>query len=120
MKSENPKIEWSVIGLKPCLKFTFKEALTGEDAKIAVAEWRQAFQSRMNSPIVLVWDCRQLKKYESAAKAKWTEALKELKPQIQTIWLVSESPLIRMGASMLALATSIPIKPVSSEGKISA
>jgi hypothetical protein len=118
MKSENPKIEWSSIAAKPCLKFTFNEMLTTEDAEVAVAEWKRAFQSKINGSIVLVWDCRKLKRYDSAAKAKWTETLKDLKSRIQTIWLISESPLIRMGASMLALATSIPVKPVSSESKI--
>ena len=59
-----------------------------------------------------------MKGYESAARAKWTDALKEMKPQIGTIWLISDSALIRMGASVMSMLSSINIKAISSESEI--
>jgi len=120
MKSENPRIEWSEKSGKQCLRFTFGEMLTGKEAEIAIAEWREAFESKTDESIVLIWDCRKMKGYESAARTKWTEALKKLKPQIDTIWLISDSTLIRMGASVMSMLSSINIQPVSSEGEIAA
>ena len=118
MKSENPRIEWSEKSEKQCLRFTFGEKLTAKEAEVAIAEWREAFQSKKDEPIILIWDCRKMKGYESAARTKWTEALKELKPQIDTIWLISDSTLIRMGASVMGMLSSINIQAVSPESEI--
>ena len=45
-------------------------------------------------------------------------ALKEMKPQIGKIWLISENTFIRMGGSIMAVFTSLDIKAVSSESEI--
>lgn len=118
MKSENPRIEWSEKSGRQCLKFTFGERLTAKDAEVAVEEWREAFRSKTEESIILIWDCRKMKGYESDARAKWTNALKEMKPRIDTIWLISDSTLIRMGASVMSMLSSLNIKPISSENEI--
>ncbi len=56
--------------------------------------------------------------YETGARTKWTEALNEMKSQIGKIWLISDSAFIRMGASVMAMFTSLEINPVSSESEI--
>jgi hypothetical protein len=118
MKSNNLSLEWLNKANKNCLKFTFKETLTMQDAEIAIDEWRKMFQAKGNEPIVLIWDCRKMKGYESDVRAKWTEALKEMKSGIDTIWLISESVMIRMGASIMGMVTSLKIKTAVSEADI--
>jgi hypothetical protein len=69
---------------------------------------------------MLIWDCRKMRAYDSAARTKWTEALNEMKSQISTIWLISESPIIRMGASVIGLLISLKIKAIASESQMAA
>ena len=111
-------IEWVTKSNKQWLKFTFKGALTIKDVEAAIVEWKEAFRSVGDGSINLIWDCRDMHGYDSAARIKWTDALKEMKPRIDKIWLVSGSSLIRMGASVIGLLTSINIKAVESEDKI--
>ena len=118
MNSKNPKIEWQKKENVDCLRFTFKGELTEKDAEVAVKEWRETFQSKPDTPIVVIWDCLKLNGYESGARNKWTEAIKEMKPQIARIWLITESNLIKMGASVIRLATSLNIKVIKSENEI--
>jgi hypothetical protein len=118
MNSDNPMIEWCKKTERNCLKFIFKEILTEQDATAAIAQWRQSFQTAKEKSIVLIWDCRKMKGYDSAARVKWTEALRQLKSRIETIWLISESPIVRMGASVIGLALSVKIKAIKSETDI--
>jgi len=118
MKCGNLNIDWIEKSGKPCLKFTFGQNLTEKDAGEAIVEWRKAFQSKMGQAIVLIWDCREMKGYESAARVNWQSALKEMKSQIDTIWLITESNFIKMGASVMSMFSSLEIKVVSSEDEI--
>jgi hypothetical protein len=118
MKSINPSLKWEQKSGKQCLKFVFDGKLTAQEAEIAILEWKEAFRSKADEPITLIWDCRKMESYENAARAKWTNALKELKPQIGAIWLISNSPLIRMGASVMGMLSSLNIKAVNAESEI--
>ncbi len=118
MKSENPRIEWSQRSGKQCLRFTFGERLTENEAEVAIREWRAAFQSKVDQSIILIWDCRKMKGYDSGARSKWTEALKEMKSQIGTIWLITDSTVIKMGASVMGMISSLNIKAVRAESEI--
>jgi hypothetical protein len=118
MKSENPRIEWVNKSGRRCLKFIFDKTLTADHAEVAITEWKEIFQSSEDESIILIWDCIKMQGYDSAARIRWTDALKDMKPRIDTIWLISESSLIRMGASVIALLSSLKIKTVDSENKI--
>lgn len=118
MKSENPRIVWSEKSGKQCLRFTFKRRLTAKEADVAIAEWREMFQSKAEQSIILIWDCKKMKGYDSAARVKWTEALEEMRSQIDTIWLITSSTVIRMGASVMGMFISLNIKAVRSESEI--
>ena len=96
----------------------FGEKLTANEARVAIEEWREAFASKIGQSVILIWDCRKMKGYESEARTIWTGALKEMKSQIATIWLISDSTIIKMGASVMGMLCSIKIKAVSSENDI--
>jgi hypothetical protein len=118
MEDVNPKIEWESKSGHRYLRFTFDERLTENEAETAITEWREAFQSKAGGKISLIWDCLKMKGYETGARHKWTAALKELKPRIERIWLISDSAFIRSGASVMAVFTSLNIKSVASENDI--
>ncbi len=114
----NLKIEWVRKNQKKYLKFTFNEKLTVEDASIAIEKWQSFFNESPNEKIILIWDCLKMTGYDSAARMKWQTALKEMKKQIDSIWLISSSSLIKMGASFMSVFSSYPINVVSSENEI--
>ena len=118
MTNKNPQIEWTKISGKHCLKFIFGEKLTAQEAEVAIAEWRKAFQSRMDESIILIWDCSKMIDYDNDARAQWIDAIKEMKSQIDTIWLISTSAFIRTGASVMSFFVNMQIKPVSCESEI--
>ena len=113
-----PKIEWHEKRGNSYLKFTFGEQLTERDAEFAILKWKRAFKEKNDQCIGLIWDCTNMKQYESGARQIWTNALFELKHQIGSIWLISDSTLIRMGASVMGMATSLHIKAVASESEV--
>ena len=115
-----PKVEWCSKTGGNHLRFTFGEKLTAQQAEEAVAHWQEAFAKRKDQCVSLIWDCRKMKAYESAARVIWTNALNEMKPQIGSIWLISNSTIIKMGASVMAMATSLHIKNVNSDSEVRA
>lgn len=114
----NPKIEWTEKGGKTCLKFIFQESFGTEDAKTAVQQWRDTLKQKPGERIVHIWDCLAMKDYEQQARTLWSETCKELGNQIDTIWVVTNSLLIKMGATVISVFTSLNIKVVSSEDDI--
>jgi hypothetical protein len=118
MNNENPRIEWSQKSGKDCLRFVFEEKLTAKEAEDAIGEWRKAFLSKGDKSIILIWDCRKMKRYDNDAKAKWTDAMKDMRSQIDSIWLISASAIIRLAASAMGMVSSLDIKAIRSESQI--
>ena len=118
MSGTGPEIEWCEKTGGNCLRFTFGETLTERDADFAINKWREAFYQRREQCVSLIWDCTSMKQYESGARKKWTNALFEMRPQIGSIWLISDSTIVRMGASVMSMATSLHIKTVRSESEV--
>ena len=75
-------------------------------------------QSSDAASIVLVWDCLRMKGYEKGARQLWTAALKKVKPRIESIWLVTNSTLIGMGAAVMSMMSGLSIKTVKSVEEI--
>lgn len=115
---KNLSVEWRKIGGLECLVFVFKGMLTYEEALRGVEEWKIAFASRSDQKITIVWHCLEMNNYEPMARNLWQKTLKEMGHQIGKIWLVSASPIINAGATLISLFTSYPIKAVRSEADI--
>ena len=118
MNNRNPIIEWSETSGKECLRFTFGENLTVDEALVAIAEWKNRFKEKADKPILIIWDCRKMRRYEQYARVKWIAALKEMKTDIKSIWLITDNLYIKFGASLMSTFTSIKINSVSSEDEI--
>ena len=115
---ENPEIEWIEKSGKTCLKFTFQGSFGEQEAKGAILKWREALSSKPQERVVHIWDCLAMKDYEQQARTMWSEACKDLKDQIDIIWVITGSMLIKMGATVISVFTSLNIKVVSSEDHI--
>ena len=118
MGNNKPKIEWSEVSGKKCLKFTFGINITSDEAGTAIEEWRNCFKKTNERPITIIWDCRKMKRYDLKAKDLWTDALIEMKPEIDTIKLITENLIVRLAAKIMGHVTKIPIKTVHSESEI--
>lgn len=115
---KNPALEWKKINNVDCLCFTFKGTLTHKDALVAIKEWKGIFDIKKNEKIILIWQCNEMKGYEPMARSAWQSTIKELKSQIEVIWLVSNSTIIQAGAKIMSLFTSYDIKYAKSEKDI--
>ena len=118
MSNKNPQIEWSEISGKECLRFTFGENFTADEAMIAIEDWKNCFKGKSDKPIILIWDCRKMRRYELGAKEQWTNALNEMKAEIDKIWLISDSIIVSLGALIMGHVSKIKIHSVNSESKI--
>jgi oligoendopeptidase F len=101
-----------------CLKFTFKDKLSEEDAKHAVNEWKDLLASSKEDKVNMVWDCLHMDNYENKALSIWQQALKESKERINKIWLVTDSKMLKAGAMLISAFTNLKIKVVKSHDKI--
>ena len=117
-QSNNPEIEWCQISDKECLKFTFQGTLTEINALDAIAQWKEMFSTRKDEKVIIIWQCLKMESYEPMARILWQNTLKELKNQIDTIWLVSDSIIIKAGAKIMSFFTTLNLKIVNSEEKI--
>ncbi|MBI5742094.1 MAG: hypothetical protein HZA16_15455 [Nitrospirae bacterium] len=114
----NPRVEWMQKSGQECLKFTFKGKFSEQMALMAISKWKEAFISKPGKKIVIVWDCLEMDGYETEARNKWQNALKSLKDQIDTVWLVTNSGFIKIGATLMSNFTSFKLKIVSSISEI--
>lgn len=112
------KIELYHLKDEECLKFIFKDKFKGKDAERSVVEWRDLFASLKGERIPLIWDCLEMTGYETKARTTWQQAMKELKNQIDCVWLVTNSKIIKAGAKLMSAFTKFTIKVVKSENEI--
>ena len=85
------EIKWVQINSKSYLKFTFNEYLEEKEALEGIDTWVQEFSSKPNARIPLIWDCTVMKGYDRQSRIHWQKKTKELKDQIDIIWLISNS-----------------------------
>lgn len=115
MENNTCLVEWYK-GSKttPCLKFTFTGKFDSRTAQNAIRDWRRLFSEKPNQKICIIWDATQMTSYEPQVRKVWQQELTRSKNQIDRVWLISGSGLIRMGASLLSAFTSISLKSVKS------
>ena len=112
------EIKWIEINSKPYLKFIFDEYLEEQQALDTIVQWRKEFNLHANSKISIIWDCSKMHGYNPQARIHWQNAIKELKSQTETIWLISSSLIIRTGANIISRFVGISINAIDSENKI--
>ena len=103
-----------------CLRFKFTGRLNAEDAELAVKEWKKLFENLGDEKLSLIWDCSEMKGFETKARNIWQQAMKDLNKNIDTVWLITTSSFIKAGAKLISTFTKFNMKVVKSEDEIKA
>lgn len=114
MSTDRVAVKWERRGSGQALEFEFPEELTLAAAEEALRTWRKELEAAGQERVTVVWDCRRMKGYDSQARKVWQDALQELKSRIGTVWMVSGSSFVRLGAMLMGKALSIEIRSVDS------
>lgn len=101
-----------------CLRFTFIDELKANDAEKAVEEWKKLFDNLGDEKLSVVWDCLQMTGFENKARVIWQKAMKDLKNNIDTVWLITNSNVIKAGAKLISTFTKFKMKVVKSQEEI--
>lgn len=101
------------------LTFRFPDYLTEHDARITIGQWKQLFEKYQDKPFILIWECSEMKDYDSMARVLWQECLKELKNQFELVYLVSASKMVKAGAVLMSTFSPYTLKNVNSIDEIS-
>jgi hypothetical protein len=104
-------IKWKTINSKKVYVFEFEDTLTGEAAEKAIEKWNSDWKF-LKGPVTIVWDCRNMTSYKPAAFNIWKKGLTNNKDKIAEIAVISNNPLINLGASSLGLFMRYKIKNI--------
>ncbi len=115
---ETTKIEVFEKNGKNYFKFIFNGRLESADADTAIIKWKEIFSETTDKKYIIIWDCLRMQGYGHEARVKWQAALSEMKNQIDYIWIITQSKMFKMGASVMTLLTDIKLKVVTSEEEI--
>ncbi len=115
---QNPEITCKDSAGVECIHFVFRGHFSEADAMVAVERWRALLVARPGKRLPHVWVCEEMTGYDGRARHLWTESMREFVHQIDDVWLVSTSPLIRLGAKLVTKFLPITLRPVWSEREI--
>lgn len=109
MSQKGVNVNW--VGNYEFLSFTFPAVLDKKSAEAAIKVWDREFALQPGETD-LIWDCTVMNDYDPVARMQWQKALTDHKKQIRTIYLISDSAMIRAAAKIFSLFVGVNIKPV--------
>lgn len=104
------------------LQFDFAGHLDEATALKAISVWREKLASLhpLDAKVDLIYNCTCMTGFDTAARKKWQETMKELQPRTNVIWIVSDNIFIIGAAKTMSLLTRYTIKSVESLDEIRA
>ena len=102
-------VQWQTIEGQPCLFVDFEGHLDREGAQERLEAIDAALAER-EGPIVMIWEASEMSGYDKDARTLWQEHLVRTKPRLKAIHLVTNSFVIRMGASVVSMFMRYPIR----------
>jgi hypothetical protein len=106
------------ISERDCVKIHFHGKFTKDEAVKASMQWKNFMKQINGDKKPVIFDCKQMTDYDPLARIVWQNTISELKSQIDSIWVVTDSKLIAAGASLLGLFSSLKIHTVNLESNI--
>jgi hypothetical protein len=103
---------------KNCLRLTITQKLNKQEAAQMCQEWKAFADSNKPAKHVVIINALDMTDYEPMSRVIFQETINELKTQIESIWVITNSKLISAGAALMGLFTSFKIKSVASESQI--
>ncbi|MFY0687874.1 MAG: hypothetical protein JXQ90_11945 [Cyclobacteriaceae bacterium] len=111
-KLAHKSVQWRSINHTEHLQFTFPSTFTVDDAVNFIEQSGSLLNYKED--VIMIWDCSQMRRYQPGSRELWQGFIKEHQSKISKIWLVSDSVMIRGGAKLIALFTSLDIVTVTS------
>lgn len=101
---------------KPFLQFDFQGHLDEPTAIKAINEWKKEVANLQpaNTKVNLIYNCILMTGFDTAARKKWQETMKELRPHTDVIWIVSDNIFIIGAAKTMGALTRYTIKSARS------
>ena len=101
---------WNVRREQEVVTCTFTGHLDEFDGRLSAAEFAKVVDETDSTSVI--FDVRGMKGYDKLARLAWQDVLKPRKAKIKSIDLIGGNTIVRMGASVMSLATGIPITVV--------
>lgn len=98
------------------IQFDFTGHLDEPAAVKAISEWRKELSNihTPNAKTDLIYNCISMTGFDTAARKRWQETMKELQPRTNVIWIVSDNIFIIGAAKTMSILTRYTIKSVKS------
>lgn len=109
MDAHSGTVGWEDIHGIRCIVCRFPDHLDGATAEQMAARMSTLLTGGGMRP-PMVWDARLMKSYDREAREAWQHALVRLKHHLGEIHLVTESPVVRLGATAISLVTGYEIR----------
>ena len=108
---------WLVVGGERRWVTTFDGYLGASEGERTAAELGRVLEAT-DEPVRLVWDCRAMTGYDTAAREVWQGVLKQHRASIAEVVLITENRLVRTGAFFLATFARLPLHTVSTLAEV--
>jgi hypothetical protein len=110
---------WEVIQGRKCLVITFNGIFTEADAnKLTDYLNRQIAELAETDTFPLICRCLYMTDYEAHARLVFQNFLQAHVNRLESIWIVTESNVIKYGSKLMNIFVSIPIQVVANESQI--
>lgn len=102
----------SVYNNRKYLQFDFTGHLDENSAKNAIESWKTEMNksgldgTRLN----LIYNCTKMSGFDTNARRNWQATMQALKPNLGTIWVVSENFFILTAAKTMGVLTGFSVK----------
>ncbi len=108
---------------KDCLYFEFKGVFDDKLAEKVLPQAEKILQSELTNnandkTLCIVCSCREMQDYDPIARIKFQKFLKNYEKNIKTMWIITNSKIIKYGGLLMNMVLPFPVKVVESEEEI--
>lgn len=97
---------------KPYIQFDFTGYLDHPEAMKGIEAWRALMKDTGRKD--LIYNCKDMTGFDSTARQLWQAMMKEYKPRIGNIWMISDNRFILAAAKTMGVLSGFSIKTARS------
>ena len=117
-QSNLPTVKLVDYRLQPYIKITFGKNLEREAAELAIEKWSEIMTNNPDQSFPMVWDCSEMREYNTGARSVWQKAMNQFHSQIEIIYLITDNRIIKLGASLMTAFSKHRIKTIRSLSEV--
>lgn len=109
---ERVTLEWFYRHHKRSLQFNFDGHLDDFSAKTVIAKWKNEIAEKVdeNEKVDVIYNCLNMTGFDTSARKAWQNAMLDLKPKLNEVWIISDNSFILAAAKTMGLLTRFKIK----------